>query len=87
MPSFWRTSYSVARRTHEIGLRMALGAGPSDVLRMVVQKGMHIAAFGIAIGLAGAVGNARRIVTSCLPRIRSDHHIAVCYLHQSGDKL
>jgi putative ABC transport system permease protein len=48
-------SYSVARRTHEIGLRMALGAGPNDVLRMVVSTGLCMAAFGMAIGLAGAL--------------------------------
>ena len=48
-------SYSVARRTHEIGLRMALGAGRSDVLRMVVASGLRMAGFGILIGLTGAL--------------------------------
>lgn len=48
-------SYSVARRTHEIGLRMALGAGRSDVLRMVVGSGLRMVAFGMASGLAGAL--------------------------------
>lgn len=48
-------SCSVARRTHEIGLRMALGAGRNDVLRMVVRSGLRMAAFGMAIGLAGAL--------------------------------
>ena len=47
-------SESVASRTHEIGIRMALGAQASDVLRMVVRQGMALAAIGIGIGLFGA---------------------------------
>jgi putative ABC transport system permease protein len=48
-------SYSVARRTHEIGIRMALGAERNDVLRMVVWSGLRISVAGMAIGLAGAM--------------------------------
>ncbi len=52
---FGVTSFTVAQRTHEIGIRMALGAQRSDVLRMVVRKGVVLGAFGTGIGLALAV--------------------------------
>ena len=49
------TSYSVAQRTHEIGVRMALGARGSDVLKMVVGQSLRTAGAGLAIGLPAAV--------------------------------
>jgi ABC-type antimicrobial peptide transport system permease subunit len=47
-------SYVVGQRSNEIGLRMALGASPRDVLRLVLRQALLLAAVGIAVGLAGA---------------------------------
>lgn len=47
-------SYAVGKRRNEIGIRMALGAQPKDVVRMVIRHGASIAFIGIAVGLAGA---------------------------------
>jgi putative ABC transport system permease protein len=52
-------SYSVAQRTHEIGIRMALGATRKDVLRNILTQGATIALVGAAIGLAASMGLAR----------------------------
>ena len=55
------TAYSVSRRTHEIGLRVALGASQAQILRLVVVRGLVLATIGAAIGLAAALQLTRAL--------------------------
>jgi len=56
-------SYSVAQRTNEIGIRLALGAGQSQVRRQVLAEGLRPAAVGVVLGMVGAIAAARMLRT------------------------
>jgi predicted permease len=58
-------AYSVTRRTREIGIRMAIGAGPADILRLVMGKGLTLVGVGTVIGLAMGVA-VERLMNSAL---------------------
>ena len=63
-------AYGVSQRTQEIGVRVALGAQPADVLRLVVRNGAALALTGIGIGLVGALG-LTRVIQSLLVDVSS----------------
>jgi predicted permease len=56
-------SYLVGQRTHELGIRLALGAGPADILQLVLTHGMKMAVAGVVIGLLGAFALTRLMRT------------------------
>jgi putative ABC transport system permease protein len=54
-------AYSVSRRTREIGVRIALGAGSGDVLKMILSQGLRTIFMGVAIGIAGSLALTRTV--------------------------
>jgi ABC-type antimicrobial peptide transport system permease subunit len=71
-------AYSVARRTREIGIRVALGAQRIDVARMVLREGAVLAAAGIGIGLAGALALTRVLRTLLFETAPNDPATLMC---------
>ena len=61
-------SFSVAQRTREMGIRMALGAQPRDILRLVLGQGMALAVIGVAAGLLGSFA-VTRLMSSLLYQV------------------
>jgi putative ABC transport system permease protein len=68
-------AYSVNQRTHEIGIRMALGAAPMRVLRSVVSEALALALIGVVLGVIGAFG-AVRLIAHQLYGVRATDSLA-----------
>jgi putative ABC transport system permease protein len=86
-------SYAVAQRTHEIGVRMSLGARPSDVIHLVVKEAMRLIGSGVVVGLGGAFAFGRLLghelgeirpydplTFSCVSLLLMAAALAACYL-------
>lgn len=71
-------AYAVTQRSHEIGIRMALGAEPNDVLRMVVSDGMKLAGIGLVIGIAASYAAARYLASQLYGVKAKDPITVIC---------
>jgi putative ABC transport system permease protein len=71
-------AYAVTQRSHEIGIRMALGAEPADVLRMVVNDGMKLAGIGLLIGIAASYAAVHYLASQLVGVKTKDPITVVC---------
>ncbi|MGH9329653.1 MAG: ADOP family duplicated permease [Vicinamibacterales bacterium] len=69
-------SYTASQRTHEMGIRQALGAARGDILRLVLRQGMTLSLVGLALGLFGAVA-LTRLLTSLVPSVQPGNPITL----------
>jgi putative ABC transport system permease protein len=70
-------AYAVTQRTQEIGIRMALGAQPGDVLRDVLRRGMEWTVAGLAVGIAAAFAMSR-LIGSMLVNVSAADPVTFC---------
>jgi len=70
-------AYTVSRQTHEIGIRIALGAGQADVLSMVMRMGMRLIGIGTIAGLAASFG-VTRLLTSQIFGVSPYDPVTLC---------
>jgi len=71
------TAYAVSRQTHEIGIRMALGAGRADVLGMVMWMGLQLVGLGVGVGLLASLG-VSRVIASQLSGVSPRDPLTLC---------
>jgi ABC-type antimicrobial peptide transport system permease subunit len=70
-------AFFVAQRTHELGIRLALGAGGGDVMRLVVRRGMILTGVGIAVGILGGLAVTRLMQNLLFQTTASDPAVFV----------